>query len=412
MVHNLAYIHCDAGRPHHPGTASQSSKLWTRNTRNNTVSKQTKVATWTLFQNVVKQTANEVIVATLFCDELEEMIKDAINRELALRVVDETFIDLSFSKRELLIKVMEDLADKGDFSSFMSYIDDARTYTRKWIIDYANGNLSSALVNELTAQILEDIISSIARSVRHASEEATTDLREGIAMDQWVHRFCRAQELEQFPFPVRSATLQQTAAATVVNIKHLQALILERLHDVKKRLSEHFEQLDASSLSQAEESYRQMADKLWGCLEQCPFCAEPCLNTTANHYPTVHHTCIQHRPRGLSGLCSPFPLEACNYEVQSNACYRCSASNYACRKHGKCKTTGDDWVEHSYRRYKEYFPEWDIPPSRANDLSKYWKWFVAMYQTQLSGEYGVKLDVPNSWKNISKETALKSLREY
>ena len=202
----------------------------------------------------------------------------------------------------------------------------------------------------------------------------------------------------------------------VKDFKHLEKVILAKLIELEKSLLQSYARETLSSVKWSGSTpYQQIMDRLWGCPGQCPFCAEPCSDATANHYPPACHKCVQHRPRGIGGLrkidTQKFVIDTCSFGIQSSDTFACSVGDYACRKSGACSTKGGNVAYHPYRKYKSYFPEWDIAPNPANNTSKYWMWFVAKYQRELREEYKVLLEVPTTWKNVSKAEAVASLRE-
>lgn len=65
------------------------------------------------------------------------------------------------------------------------------------------------------------------------------------------------------------------------------------------------------------------------------------------------------------------------------------------------------YKKHPYKCYKEIYPDWKIPPD-----SDYWKYVMAKYNTDLAKEYNANpADIPESWNDITKEQAEKSLKK-
>ncbi|KAJ4948825.1 hypothetical protein JOQ06_020348 [Pogonophryne albipinna] len=142
----------------------------------------------------------------------------------------------------------------------------------------------------------------------------------------------------------------------------------------------------------------ELFNKLIGCGEQCPFCKAPCEAGGRAH--TEHFTSL-HRPQGLGTyrrsntekLC----IDICSSLVNSDIYFHCSDSN-------------DDW--HPFKRYKEIYPDWNIPPDASLQASDYWKYVLAKFNDEFVAAYDAKpADIPDAWKRITPEQAEASLKE-
>ena len=378
-----------------------------------------KVTAWHLFNNKLKECTEELIVADLFCDQLADDVEKAVGRKIENRVADEVIKGrFNISKWHLMIAVMEDLAKKDDFKSFTSYIRHGRTYCFEWITDYVNRMLfNDHKYKEWSEDYLGNLISCIDETVQHASTEAAKDKAKPHSLKQWIDTFCKTLQNKKTGIIVTDKSFVHLAGRNAADFDHLQEVICKKLQTMKKTLTNQFQQQTDSSVKWAGCSpYKRIMDKLWGCSAQCPFCREPCLDTSVDHYPGACHRCIQHRPQGVRGIhwygTTDFVPDTCNYAVQSGAEYQCGVGNYACRKYGGCKTTGDKWIWHPFREYKTNLKEWDIAPSATNNVSKYWMWFSATYRTQLEEYHSIDVDIPQTWNDVSKAEALNSLRDY
>ena len=64
-----------------------------------------------------------------------------------------------------------------------------------------------------------------------------------------------------------------------------------------------------------------------------------------------------------------------------------------------------------YKKYKNFFPKWDIQPSAETDHNKFWCWVMAKFKDDLVRRYCASgVDLPASWQDISKEAAIASLK--
>ena len=411
-----------------------------------------KNTAWSLFKNIVKQRTEEVIAGDIFCTQLEIIIKEAVKKDIPRKCVNEVIEDFSYSKNELIVKIMADLAHKENFKDYESYIKNAKKFALSWITQYTNEKMFSrkdgsdmSRYAKLTTSHVGRIIRCIAESVEHATSEVIANNVEhatGEAMSLWIYKFChRVSEgnkstsqnfkASECSIAVPISTLHQVRARQVVDFSNLQRIILTQLDkSVEANLVKDFKEETKENVKWHGKSPPQhILDELWGCPEQCPFCNEPCAIRTADHYLSLGkcHMCVQHRPTGIAGsrwrkdsdqygvrICKDqLAHETCNYFVQwKRRRFKCKVCHFKCRVYGKCSTAGNDCVYHYYREYKTYLPEWDIAPDSTNSVSKYWMWFMATYQSQLKDMYGAKLpDIPESWKSITKTEAVTDLHK-
>ncbi|XP_041471828.1 interferon-induced very large GTPase 1-like [Lytechinus variegatus] len=387
---------------------------------------------WSLFKNKVKQSTEEVMAGDLLCTQLKGIVNDAVKKAVPRKCTDEVLRDFQMTKYYLMIKIMDDLAEKGNFQNYKSYIRNAKDFALKWITHYTNEKMFSkqsangmSRYEEITKIHIIKIMECIINSVHHATDEVRG--KSGVRMIHWIRTFCQRVS-DEIAVPYRTLTLVR--GRSVADFNNLERILLKQLGIIKADLEGEFSLQTADSVEWDEASPpQQILDKLWGCPEQCPFCKEPCADTTPDHYERNErsHMCVQHRPQGIGGLRwerdgkidgvsykeGQLVHETCNYDVQRNTvAFKCSVGNYKCRKSGKCSTTGDESVGHNFKEYKTYIPDWDIAPKPTNDVSKYWAWFMAKYQHQLKDMHSAELpDIPEGWTKITKAEALADLRE-
>ena len=166
---------------------------------------------------------------------------------------------------------------------------------------------------------------------------------------------------------------------------------------------------------------------IWGCKAYCPFCMEPCQHSDQNHTTgslTLNHECLQHRPLGLTGhfhehkyqkrqtLFHPkvtvqsnkLSHQSCNYKVATFTEFA-----WAC-------VTECEYPFHEYRKYKEYFSDWEICPDRGF-ANKYWCWVMARFEKDILAEYKEQnpaisgVCIPEYFRRITMAEALASLTD-
>ncbi len=379
---------------------------------------------WNLFKNMVKQSTDEVIAADLFCDTLEEIIKKTVNVALPLDVVKNTLEHFAYTKFHLILDILDDLARKGQFEHFKQYITDAKTYAHKWVTSWANEKFfNDNQINQghteyanLAVIRLRRLFKAVDVGVRKGTECARKERRRRIQV--WVSKFCESVKDD---LAVLESNMKQVVEQNVSDFVNFERLIFERLPILEDKITQGFQNETASSIKwEGTTPYQQVMDRLWGCVEQCPFCLEPCQYTDIQHVTKgKSHQCVQHRPGGVGGdrwdeswRKDKLVVESCNYTVQWKGLYfNCRDCHFECRKSGNCNMTGSDWQRHTAIEYKTYLPHWDIQPNSSMDSSEYWMWFMTTYKHQLKDMYNAQLpDIPDSWNNITKEKALTSLR--
>ncbi|XP_054761083.2 interferon-induced very large GTPase 1-like [Lytechinus pictus] len=391
-----------------------------------------KNTAFSLFKNQVKQSTEEVVAGDLLCTHLMKVVEEAVKKAIPRQCVDEVLRDFQMSKYHLMVKIMEDLAVKANFKEYESFINNAEAFAFRWITEYTNEKMFTrkdgddmSRYAQLAACHIKNIIKCITKSVKYATAEVEGG--KGMRMPMWIEKFCHKLSA-RIAVPV--STLNCVSARPIVDFKNMQRVILDKLDEQENNLMCSFANETANTIAwDGKPPPQQILDKIWGCTEKCPFCGEPCADTTPDHYSLYKrsHTCVQHRPKGIKGIFwrsdsirdgiivykKQLNHESCNYSVQQKELeFSCHACNFKCRKYGKCTTTGTNWVSHNNTEYKTYLQDWDIAPDPTNSVSKYWMWFMATYQHQLRDMYNVRLpSIPVSWRTITKQEALTDLRK-
>ncbi|XP_031179480.1 interferon-induced very large GTPase 1-like [Sander lucioperca] len=173
------------------------------------------------------------------------------------------------------------------------------------------------------------------------------------------------------------------------------------LGELKEQLQEEFsnseditETLNKLPIKPQDELFK----RVFGCGQQCPFCKVPCEAGGKEH--EKHHAAV-HRPQGLGryrDVATKKLVETlCTTDVHSKCKFRNTETKY-------------EW--HPYKDYMDYYPDWLIPPDSTIEASDYWKYVLVQYNERFAQEYEAKpADVPEAWRRITKEQALKGLKD-
>ena len=286
---------------------------------------------WKLFINKVKKSSEEITAAALFWECLKEWIRKQVSRELERGIPADIVQEFSLKKYHLLLRILDDLADKGSIDDYKGYILDAFSYTKQWMKEYieerlfAKGDSGHNSKYSLDAEIK---IGSTMRTVQRAIEYATNAVAEEESkstseakndnMKVWIRKFCT--HLQENHLPINDTILGTLGDSNVTDFINLQKHILRQLDEEQKALEVYFETIDTSAIKwEGESPVLLIMEKLWGCPAQCPFCQEPCL--WMQNHEGQSHTCLQHRPQGVGGRfwldSKKLVTENCNWMVNS-----------------------------------------------------------------------------------------------
>ncbi|CAM5159041.1 unnamed protein product [Natator depressus] len=314
-----------------------------------------------------------------FCDQcLKPALVGYVNKRLGLEIVDNflsseqalEYASRSFFQFFLLKKLLEEM----NFDNYVKYISNYEEFVKSWIqrclIDHYGGKAS---LRDLEERILFIIIHKIKNSF---CKELQQDL------------VISSNSLVGVQFK-NTAKIEQLSGNIEIFLLELEQQILTQFN--------HFEfetKLSSLLVKPQDEIFKHVC----GCGKQCPFCKAPCEAGGTDH---KEHFVSLHRPKVLGNFrdCDSQKLEhsICSSDVVSNREFRTAAT---------------DGKFHPYKDYRHYYPDWHIQPDPSIDASDYWKFVFKSFNDQLARTYGAKAaDLPGDWKNITKEQALKNLKE-
>ncbi|KAI5615191.1 interferon-induced very large GTPase 1-like [Silurus asotus] len=142
----------------------------------------------------------------------------------------------------------------------------------------------------------------------------------------------------------------------------------------------------------------ELFKRVFGCGEQCPFCKAPCEAGGEAH---TKHCASIHRPQGLG-----FYRNKNSEKLVINICSTSVNSD----REFSCLETQEKY--HPYKKYREIFPDWEIPADPSIEAADYWKYVMAEFNDQFAEKYNAKpADIPAVWKKITEQQAENSLSE-
>nr|XP_006116486.2 up-regulator of cell proliferation-like [Pelodiscus sinensis] len=351
----------------------------------------------TTFKNLYLGTDSCQTRARDFCHWcLKPALVEYVNNRLGLEIVDDILSSGQFDEctnRSLFqFTVLKKLLKYENFDSYIIYINNYANFVKIWV----EGLLQDIYSQKTRLQNLEkEILFPIMKKVMQALEFAN-DQRANTVGD-FLGLFCGALQNDLVITRDRLAATQfKNTASAAQFVADVQAALPELEKDV---LAEFDEMTFTSKLSNLFVKPQDEIFKcVFGCGKQCPFCKVPCEAGGVDH---AEHFATVHRPQGL-GHCKNkktgmLEYSLCSSDVVSKAVFTNSET---------------ETKFHPYKDYRQIYPDWRIQPDPSIDTSDYWKFVFNRFNYKFARKYNAKpANLPQAWKNITKEQALESLEE-
>ncbi|XP_071334006.1 up-regulator of cell proliferation-like [Trachinotus anak] len=324
---------------------------------------------------------------------LKPAVKDFVNRSLAPDIIGEMLTQQQFSTRiSFQYSVLLDLLAKDNFENYLSYICSYEEYVKKWIFDQIVTHFSNgSKMFEFQDRHLKSSINSINDAINKAKMKKSGNLK------TFVDHVC--QELGD-KLVISQDALGAFMILNNANQEQFAQWFTECVDEMGGALREEHKKKDIQMKVKNlyVKSQNELFTRLIGCGKQCPFCTAPCEAGAKAH---TEHWASLHRPQGLGRyrwyIEKNLVTDICSSSVISDTCFRCNATNNE---------------RHPYKRYREIFPDWNIPPDASLQASDYWKYVLARFNRKFAEAYKAKpADIPSTWKNITPKQAEESLRE-
>ena len=332
-------------------------------------------------------------------------VEQYISTSLGLDIVDEILTgshSAEYSTRSLFqYNIQKELLLKEDFESFVKYIRKYEIYVKDWIFQHIVQKMSEdKTLSKLKNKTLQVIVQKITEATKKASKG-----EDGVQLpDNQENITVLINNMRKYL--IKDISISEEAEKTTLfkiqsTCHPFTKCLIKSLSDLNEQLQKEFsnsdnitETLNKLPLKPQDELFK----RVFGCGLQCPFCKVPCEAGGKEH--TKHHAAV-HRPQGL-GMYSNEDTEKlvetlCTTDVHSEQ---------------KFKNTDTKWEWHPYKEYTTYYPDWHIPPDSSIEASDYWKYVLVKYNDRFAQEYKAKpADVPEAWRRITKEQALKGLKD-
>uniref|UniRef100_A0A3B5QA47 VLIG-type G domain-containing protein n=1 Tax=Xiphophorus maculatus TaxID=8083 RepID=A0A3B5QA47_XIPMA len=324
---------------------------------------------------------------------LKPAVENFIYRSLGVDIVDKMMTREEFSTRmSFQYSILLDLISKGEFVSFKEYNCSYESYVKSWTSKRIKEHFSSGLIIcELEDKHLKSCINHINAAIKKATAENTDSLR------TFVVKICT--ELRD-----KLVISQDALDAFMVLNKSDQEQFIHWLSKCVEEMTEALREKFKSTELETKLSVLHMKPenelftRVIGCGKLCPFCKISCDAGGEDH---TQHFANLHRPNGLGRYrfvsTGKLVTDICSSLVISDSRFRCS------------DTKGE---YHPYKEYREIYPDWNIPPDVSLEASDYWKYVMATYNEKFAKAYHAEpADIPDAWKEITKEQAVESLKK-
>ncbi|XP_066938485.1 interferon-induced very large GTPase 1-like [Macrobrachium rosenbergii] len=355
------------------------------------------------FANFYYRSTNEQALASVLSERLYNAIEKAIHVNLRTELVEDIRNNVSELrlKPSFLRAVLRKLLEKDDFEEFYLYLTDRDTCLQQWLSYFIDQYLFASerdglnRYTEIAFRNIERLISvsceMIVRPLPSSSEKT---------MDSWFEEFIQ-RVTDKLPLPLQDL-LSLADGYEIVSLESFVNQLSDKIRNCQEKLKATFKNHTPDHQKAVHENniYKLIANECKGCTEKCPFCYAPCsLNACGHTDSEIDHVALAHHPQACGSyryeISKKLSTESCEALVAGDGCFKCDETN---------------WEPHLDKYYKKIFPNWKIQGDATAEATPYWKWFLVKYERQLAQKYGAERpDIPTSWKNITKEAALKSL---
>ncbi|XP_060924725.1 up-regulator of cell proliferation-like [Limanda limanda] len=336
---------------------------------------------------------------------IKPAVKQFICGSLGVNIVDDILTgshSAEYSSRTFFqYNIQKELLQQEDFKSYVRYIANYEIYVKDWIFQHIWKKMSE---DKTLCKLKNNNLQVIDKKISEAIDQAAIgedgaplpDNKESITT---LISNMRKHLIKDISLSVEDEkkTLFLIQSSCHSFIKCLKISMKE----LKVQLEEEFSNSDdiTETLNKLPiKPQDQLFKRVFGCGQQCPFCKVPCEAGGKEH--KQHHAAI-HRPQGLGTyrcLSSKKLFDSlCTTDVHSDRLFKSPATK---------------WELQPYKDYTKYYPDWIIPPDRTIEASDYWKYVLVKYNDRFAEEYKAEpADVPEAWRRLTKEEALKGLSD-
>ncbi|XP_064425512.1 interferon-induced very large GTPase 1-like [Latimeria chalumnae] len=337
--------------------------------------------------------------AKQFCDLcLQPALLDYVHKHLGLEIIQDISDSPKFiqynSRFFFQFTILKDMLERGEFDAYLKYISNYEQYVKKWIIKQVEHRYTRDVkIADVEKRCLSVIIQKVKKAVDRTMSDETIE-----TVFEFLEKLCNILEKD---IVISKESLGLILFENQENIEQFSINIHHYIDDMEATLISEFEKTSnvTEKLTKLPIKPQDVFFKnIFGCGKQCPFCKVPCEAGGEGH---EHHFASVHRPQGLGRyrdlLTNKLVPEICSTSVNSEHQFRNIETGL---------------TFHPYKDYRKYYPDWEIQGDQSIEASDYWKYVMAQFNKQFAVAYEAEeADVPNGWRNITADQALKSLEE-
>ncbi|XP_034004758.1 up-regulator of cell proliferation-like isoform X2 [Trematomus bernacchii] len=336
---------------------------------------------------------------------IKPAVEEYISRHLGTNIMDNVLAgchSAEYSCRNFFqYNIQKELLQKEDFQRFVKFIGNYEMYVKDFIFQQILEEMSEDnTLFELKSQNLQVIVKKITDATERASKG-----EDGVLLPDKTESITELIK-NMRTFLITDISLseenEKTALFKIQSTCHpFKESLMKSLSEMNKQLQEEFsksEDITETVNKLPTKPQDELFKRVFGCGQQCPFCKVPCEAAGKQH---EKHFAAVHRPQGLGRYIivdtEKLVVTLCTTNVHSELPFSCADTN-------------GEW--HPYKEYRTIYPDWLIPPDYTREASDYWKYVLVKYNDSFAQEYNAKpADVPVAWRKITKEQALKGLKE-
>ncbi|XP_034004759.1 up-regulator of cell proliferation-like [Trematomus bernacchii] len=336
---------------------------------------------------------------------IKPAVEEYISRHLGTNIVDEVLAgrhSAEYSSRNIFqYNIQEELLQKEDFQSFVKFICKYEMYVKDLIFQHILQEMSEdKALCKLKSQNLQVIVKKMTDATERASKGW-----DGVLLpdnNESITKLIKNMRRHLTKDISISEEAEKTTLFQIQSTCHpFKESLVKSLSEMNEQLQEEFsksEDITETVNKLPTKPQDELFNRVFGCGHQCPFCKVPCEAGGKRHIK--HHAAV-HRPQGLG--------KGRNHNTQKLVETLCTTAVHSEAKF-QCADTNGEW--YPYKMYTFIYPDWLIPPDYTREASDYWKYVLVKYNQRFAQEYNAKpADVPVAWRKITKEQALKGLKE-
>ncbi|XP_067114647.1 interferon-induced very large GTPase 1-like [Osmerus mordax] len=351
-----------------------------------------------MFKHHCKGANSITIFADFLCKQLEPAIKQQVNQKTSRQISDLLINNhpaFNGNRCNLENRILEHLAEKLSFEDYEEYIDQPQTYFIGFIHEHVKKYCANDKITDMLIENLHSFKSVVLTVNTDVTAEVVTQCGNA---KTWLDSFCLKLGTHMV---IKREDLKSIENEDIQNLTELKEMMVKCLNETVMKMKEQEKQNSGKECfaTLKHQATEHLSDHHKGCWAKCPFCRATCTNTIPDH--EGEHSVMFHRPEALRGSywkdTDHFALEFCTTSVSSDASFRCQTGVLPYKK---------------YREAGEPYNQWSITADGSNQ--SYWKWFLCKFQSQWENKKGYKFsgkgEIPQSWSQITRESALKELK--